>query len=93
MTILAPPHTTPTAPPDQAMTLARRIADLELTGDRAQHRVRIDLENLLREPGSNGVQAVLDAAELVYVARVEQAGAGLRPMPYPLVTTRTEAAQ
>ncbi|MER7213134.1 hypothetical protein ABT340_39235 [Streptosporangium sp. NPDC000239] len=91
MTALAIAPVSP-APADP-MTLARRIADLELTGDRAQHRAWITLEDLLREPGADGRQAFFDAAELVHAARVEQAGAGLRPMPYPLVTARTAVAQ
>ncbi|MER7131191.1 hypothetical protein [Streptosporangium saharense] len=91
MTALAVASVSP-APVDP-MTLARRIADLELTSDRAQHRVWIDLETALREPGADGRQAFLDAADLVHAARVEQAEAGLRPMPYPLTPARTAVAQ
>ncbi|MER7126693.1 hypothetical protein [Micrococcus luteus] len=72
----------PSTPAGDHMAVARRITALELTGSTLQHRLWILLENLLRQVGGEESEA----SGLVHQARVEQAEAGLRPMPCPPIT-------
>ncbi|MFF3443570.1 hypothetical protein [Streptosporangium sp. NPDC002721] len=79
-------------PPDhpECVALARRIAELELTGD-AGHRARIDLENMLRPVDAPWATGFGMAADLINAERAEQAARGLRPVPMPWPTSAVTA--